>query len=231
MPSCIEHFADGDQRRLGVQRVEDRLDQQQIYAARNEGAHLLRVGGLDLIERDHPEARIIGIGRVRERHGQRPDRSRHESLTRGRGPDTIGPFAALPRRLLVDVPSQVVEKRIVDDLLVERGILPAAVLPRIVDKEFALRDAGRAEGVGLDDVRASLEKAAMDVADHLRLRQREEVTVVQQVLLRVLEALPADVRFRHAVGADRRAHRSVDDGNATLEDLFKRMLVEFSHVS
>ena len=74
-------------------------------------------------------------------------------------------------------------------------------------------------------------KPAMDVADHLRLRQREEVAVVQQVLRRVLEALPADVRFRHAIGADRRAHRSVDDGDATLEDLFKRMLVGFRHVS
>ena len=200
-------------------------------AAGNESAHLLRVGGLDLIEGDHPEARIIGIGRVRERDRQRPDGSRHEPLTRGCGPDTIGPFAALPRRLLVDLPGQAVEKRIVNDLLVELGILPAAVLPRIVHKEFALRDAGRAEGVGLDDVRAGLQKPAMDVADHLRLGQREEVAVVQQVLRRVLEALSTDVRFRHAVGADRRAHRSVDDGDAIFENLFKRMLVEFSHFS
>ena len=120
---------------------------------------------------------------------------------------------------------------IVDDLLVERGILAAAVLARIVDEELALRDAGGAEGVGLDDVRAGLKKAAMDVADHLRLRQREEVAVVQQVLRRVLEALAADVRFRHAVGADGRAHRSIDDGDAALEDLFQRMLVGFRHVS
>src|SRR5260370_33684165 len=71
----------------------------------------------------------------------------------------------------------------------------------------------------------------MDVTDHLRLSQGEEITVVQQVLRRVLEALPADVSFCHAVGADRRAHRSIDDGDSTLEDLFKRMLVVFRHVS
>ena len=76
-----------------------------------------------------------------------------------------------------------------------------------------------------------LQKPAMDVADHLRLRQREEVAVVQQVLLRVLEALPADVGFRHPVGADGRAHRSIDDGDAVLEDLLKRMLLGCSHVS
>jgi hypothetical protein len=152
-------------------------------------------------------------------------------LTRGCGPDAVGPFTALPRRLLIDIPGQAAEERIVDDLLVERGILPAAVLPRIVDKEFALGDAGRPEGVRLDDVRSSLQKPAMDVTDHLRLRQREEVTVVQQALRRILETLPADVRFRHAISADRRAHRSVNDGNATLEDLFKRMLVRSGHVS
>ena len=61
--------------------------------------------------------------------------------------------------------------------------------------------------------------------------EREEVAVVQQVLRRVLEALAADVRFRHAVGADGRAHRAVDDGDAAFEDLLKRMLMGFLHVS
>ena len=51
----------------------------------------------------------------------------------------------------------------------------------------------------------------MDVANHIRLSQREEVPVVQQILRRILEALPADVSFRHAIGADRRTHRSIDD--------------------
>ena len=63
----------------------------------------------------------------------------------------------------------------------------------------------------------------MDVADHLRLREREEVAVVQQVLLRVLEALAADVRLGHPVGADGRAHRAVDDGDALSEQLFERV--------
>src|ERR1700733_11892107 len=71
----------------------------------------------------------------------------------------------------------------------------------------------------------------MDVADHLRPRQGEEVTVVQQILLRVLEAIPPDVRFRHAVRADRGAHRTIDDGDSTLEYLFKGMLADFHHVS
>ena len=88
----------------------------------------------------------------------------------------------MPRGLLVDLPGEIVEELVVDDLLIERRIFAAAVLARVVDEELALRDAGGAEGVGLDDVRAGLEKAAMDVADHLGLREREEVAVVEQVL-------------------------------------------------
>ena len=71
----------------------------------------------------------------------------------------------------------------------------------------------------------------MDVTDHLRLRQGEEVAVIQEIFLRVLEAFSADVRFRHAVGANRRPHRTVDDGDSILEYLLKRMLLDFHHAS
>src|SRR3981081_3542026 len=69
----------------------------------------------------------------------------------------------------------------------------------------------------------------MDVADHLRLRKGEEVAVVQQILGCALEAFAADVGFLHAVGADGRAHRSVDDGDSIFENLFQRMSVGCSH--
>ncbi len=139
--------------------------------------------------------------------------------------DAVRPLAALPRGLLVDLPGQVVEERVVDDLLVERRVLAPAVLARIVDEELALPDAGRAEGVRLDDVRAGFEEAPVDVADHLRLREREEVAVVEQILLRVREALAADVRLLHPVRADGRAHRAVDDGDAPAKELCERMKI------
>ena len=225
----IEDFADGDERGLGVERVEDGFDEQQIDAAGDERAHLLGVGGLDLVEGDDAEAGVVGVGRVGERDGERPDGAGDEALTAGRVADAVGPLAALAGRLLVDLPGEGVEERIVDDLLVEGGIFAAAALAGIVDEELALGDAGGAEGVGLDDVRAGLKKAAVDVADHLWLREGEEIAVVEQVLRRVLEALAANVGFRHAVGADGGAHRSIDDGDAALENLLQRMLVSFCH--
>ena len=71
----------------------------------------------------------------------------------------------------------------------------------------------------------------MDVTDHLRLCQGEEIAVVQQALGRILKAIATDIRFRHAIRTNRRAHRSVDDGYSTFEDLLQRMLAEFRHVS
>src|SRR6185312_2563736 len=95
--------------------------------------------------------------------------------------------------------------------------------------ELTLRDAGRAEGIGLDDVRARFEKAAVNIADHLRLREREEVAVIEKVLLSVLESLAAHVGFVLAVGADGRAHRAVNNGNAVGEYLGERMLAGSRH--
>ncbi len=61
----------------------------------------------------------------------------------------------------------------------------------------------------------------MDVADHRRLRQREQVAVVQQILAGIPEALAADVRLGHPVGADGRAHGAVDDGNPPGQDILR----------
>jgi len=97
--------------------------------------------------------------------------------------------------------------------LVERGVFPSAMFPGIIYKELALGDAGRTEGVRLDDVCPSLQKTTMDVADHAWLSQREKVTVVQQILLRVLEVFATDVRFGHTVRTNRRAHGTINDGD------------------
>src|SRR5262249_9603675 len=139
-------------------------------------------------------------------------------------------FPALPRGLLVDLPRQIVEKWILDNLLIKRRILSPAVLPWIVDKKLALRDAGGAERVGLDDVGPSLEEPAVNIAGHFRLGQREEVPVVHQALGRVLKPVAANVRFLHAVGADGRTHRAVDDRDSRFEQLLQWMWMGRSHV-
>jgi hypothetical protein len=225
----LEHLLDRNERRLGVQRIEDRLDQEDVGAAGDQRADLLDVRRLDLIERDDAEAGVIGIGRVGERHGQRADRSGHEPPLPIGAADLVGPLAALASRDLVDLVREVPEELVLDDLLVELRILAAAVLARVVDEELALRDARRSERVGLDDVRAGFEEAPVDVADHVRLREREDVAVVEQVLGRVLEPLAANVCLGHPVRADGRAHRAVDDGDALLEEALEGVTCGVAH--
>ena len=103
------------------------------------------------------------------------------------------------------------------------------MLAWVVDEKLALRDAGRAKGVCLENVRAGFQKSPVDVADHLRLRERKEVAVVQQIFAGVLEPLAADVGFLHPVGADRRTHRTVNNRNPLLQNLFERMLLCLRH--
>ena len=43
-PLSLEQLVDREQRRLGVERVEDRLDQQQVGAAVEQAVGLLAVG-------------------------------------------------------------------------------------------------------------------------------------------------------------------------------------------
>ena len=64
------------------------------------------VGGLYLVEGDDAEAGIVGVGRVGERDGQRPDGPGDKALTPGFIGDAIGPFAALLGGCLVDLPGQ-----------------------------------------------------------------------------------------------------------------------------
>src|SRR4029079_6909364 len=180
---------------------------------------------LHLVERDDAEARVLGVGRVGQRDRERTDAARHEALPSVSVGDTIGELAALARIPLVDLPGQILQELVLDDLLIEGRVLAAAVLARIVDEELALGDGGRAERVRLDDVGAGLEEAAMDVTDHLRLGETEEIAVVQQVLARVLEARAADVGFLHAVRPDGRPHRAVDDGDPAVEQLYQGVVL------
>ena len=225
----IEHFADRHQRGLCVQRIENRLHQQEIGPARNQRPHLLAISRLHLIERDHSEPGIIGVWRIRQRHRQGSNRACHKPLPTRRVRHPVRPLPALPRGLLIDLPRQFPQELIFDDLLIERRILAPAMFARIVHKELALRNRRRTKRVGFDDVRPCFEEAPVDVTDHIGLGQREQIAVVEQVFRRILEALPADVRFRHAIGADGGAHRSVNDGDTVLKNLLKRMLVGDSH--
>ena len=79
----VQLFGDGEDRGLGVERVEDRLDQQHVDAAVDQAAHLLAIGLAQLVEGDGAEARIEHVGRDRGGAVGRADGAGDEAL-RGR---------------------------------------------------------------------------------------------------------------------------------------------------
>jgi hypothetical protein len=81
-----------------------------------------------------------------------------------------------------------------------------------------LRDGGRAEGVGLDQVGTGREVGLVDVADDVGPRQRQQLVVALDVALEVLEALAAVLLLGELEALDHRAHRAVEDGDALCED-------------
>ena len=207
------NFLHGHRRGLGIERIKDRFDHQDVAAAFDQRLDLQFVRIEHLIEIHHAEARVVGIGRVGERNCERPDRAGDIALAAGVAADGIGPLAAELGRLDIHFPGELVEKRILDDLLEKFRVLASALFARILDKKFALRDAGGGEGVGLADVRAGFIESLVDVADDFWAREAQDVAVVEQILFAIGKAYAAGIGFVEPIGADRRAHGAIEDQN------------------
>ena len=75
----VEDFLGGEDRRLGVQRVEDRLDQDDVGAAVDQAAQLLAIGDAQIVEGDGAVAGIVDVGRDRGGAVGRPERAGDEA--------------------------------------------------------------------------------------------------------------------------------------------------------
>ena len=60
-PQFFKAVLDREQRRLGIQGVEDRLDQEHVDTAVDQPANLFVVGRGQLVKGDGPERRILDI--------------------------------------------------------------------------------------------------------------------------------------------------------------------------
>ncbi len=78
-PRASVDVGDGRDRRLGVERVEDGLDQQEVGAALEQALDLLGIGDAQFVEGDGAEARIGHVGRDRGGAVGRPERAGDEA--------------------------------------------------------------------------------------------------------------------------------------------------------
>ncbi len=190
-PEASKTLVDGEERRLGVEGVEDRLDQEDVRAALDERAHRLEVGVLHLVEAHGAEARVVHVRRERERAAHR---AQHAG-------DEAGPRRVPRGELVRHAPRQA------------RALAVQLAHDRL-QVVVRLRDRGRVEGVGLEDVRARLEVLGVDLADHLRAGEGEEVVVAAQVVGEVPEALAAVLGLAQPVALHHGSHGPVQDEDA-----------------
>ena len=184
------HVLRRDDRSLRVQRVEDRLDEEQVDAALDEALDLLGIGVADLVEGDSAERGIVDARRERERLVERSDRAGDEPPSH-----LVGGLASEPRALAV---------QLTDDAL---------------EAVVGLADRGRGERVRCRDVGAGLEVGAVDAEDDVRLGQVEDVRVAGDVLRVVAEQVAGEVFGREALALQHRPPGAVEDEDALVEQL------------
>ncbi len=188
----------GENRGLGVQRVEDGLDQDQVRAAVDQAADLLAVGDPEIVEGDGAVARIVDVGRQGRRAVGRPEGAGDE-------PSLAVGLLRLDRRAPGQARAVAVE-----------------IVDRLLHAVVGLGDRRRGERIGFEDIRPSHGVGEMDVLDRLRLGQRQEVVVTLQVALARQKTLAAEMALGEAERLDLRAHRPVENQNAPLRRFAQR---------
>jgi hypothetical protein len=192
----VEDVAHGRDRSFGVERVEDRLDQQHVHTALDQGPRLLDVGRVQLVEAEAAEGRVLDVGRQRQRLVGGSDGAGHEARLVGR---LRGP---LPRRL--------------DG---EPGRAPVQLDHHVFEGVVGLGDPVAAEGVGLDDVGSRGEIGVVDLTDHVGTGQHQHLVVALEVAGVVREALAAEVGLPEARRLEHGAHGPIEHEDPLCEQL------------
>ena len=194
--ATLEDLVDGEEGGLGVEGVEDGFDEQDVGAGVDEGLDLLGVGGDDLVPSDGAVVGPVDVGRHGEGAVERADGAGDEATATGGGGRGGGGGAAGAG----------------DGGVVELG-------DDLLEMVIGHADGGGGETVGLDDVGSGGEVGGVDLFDHGRLGEAEEVVVALQIVGKVLETLAAEVGLGQAVGLHHRAHGPVEHGDAPREEL------------
>ena len=210
----FEQFGNGGDRRFGVERVEDRLDGEQIHTAFQQRRGLFAICFVNLIERRGAETRIVHIRRKRGGDRQRPHRSGDETLTPGLSCHLVGGGSSEACSGEIYFAGQRRQFVVVDDALKKLRIFAAVF--RLTSKEEVMQaNGGAAESVRLDDVRSGLEIAAMDFIDDRRFGEEKNFKAAFEILpLPVRESFAPIFRFGELVLLDHGAHGAVEDDDA-----------------
>ena len=194
----LEMLLDREQRGLGVERVEDRFDQQDVRATIAEAADGFTIGINQLIEAGVAIARIIHVWRDRRRARSRAEYPGNETRLRW---TVRGEFVAHLSRELCAGEVQLIHNAF--ELVV------------------GLRNRRGVEGIGFDDVSTGGKILGVNTANDLGPRQQQQVVVALQIVLMIGEARIAKVALFQPVALNHCAHGAIKDENALFEQGFQ----------
>ncbi len=192
LAGLLKHFIDGEQRRLGVEGVENGFHQNDVGAAAHQGAGLLGIGCAQGLEIDIARTGVVDIGADARGLGRGAQSARDETRL-VRGAELVAGRARQPGRGFVHLVHQFGHAVIV------------------------LRHRGRTKRIGLDQIGARGQIALVNVADDLRLRQAEQFVIALHIARPIFEALAAILRFAEFEALDHGAHGAIEDDDALLE--------------
>lgn len=194
----FEHLLHGEDRRLGIEGVEDGFDQDQVGAAGDQAAGRLDVVGDQLIEGDVAIARVVDVRGDRAGAAGRAEHASDEAwLVRCFQGLGIGHAAGDPRAFDVHLVGQ--RFHAVVGLGNLRGV----------------------EGVGFEDIGPGVEVGLLDRGDDIGLGQQQQIVVALDVAWPIGKARATIVVFLQTVALDHSTHASVEDQYALLECLLK----------
>ena len=153
----VEQPQDGVDRRLGVERVEEGFEHQQVGAAVDESARLVVVGLFEFGEGQVAGRRVVHLRRERQRMVRRADRAPHEAR-----------FLRIAGRACVDRPTR------------RFGCRARNLVGVCFQSVVAQRHGIGVERVGGDDVGAGRQVFFVDRPHRVGLRERQQVVAAAQ---------------------------------------------------
>ncbi len=198
--ALVEQATQGKQRGFAVQRIEDRLDHEQVRPAFEKALGLRTVSGSQLRERGGPIPGVVHVGRERRRAVRGAEHTHDEARPlRSLRCLFVGRLTGEARRGHVE--------------LVHQAFGPVV----------ALRDHLGVERVRLQQVGAGLEVGAVDLGNDVGTGKRQEVVVAAQIFGVRAQPLTAEILLVQGIGLDHRPHGTVED-----EDALRKRGVELS---
>ena len=190
----LHQFFNGKESRLGIERIKNGFNDEEIHSPLDQSFGLLVIGLHQLGIGNVTSRRIVIVGGYRSGLGRGPD---------GPGHPCVGPRMAFHVGIgsltchSATRFSQLGSQR--NHVIVSQG------------------DGLSIEGVGFDNVGPSFEVGQMNVTNHLRASQIQQVVVALEILTPISKALSPEIGLLQLAHLDHGAHRTIQKDDAFLE--------------